>query len=233
MKIAILGYGKMGKTIERFAVQKGHSIVYKSGSDFIEGTLSEADVAIEFSTPKTAATNILACFDLGIPVVSGTTGWLDAFEEILRKCEDCNGSFVYASNFSIGMNLFFKLNAYASTLLSPWKEYKVSIEEIHHTQKKDAPSGSAISLAKGIIQHSNKVGWKLGKATDNEIEITAKRIEDVKGTHIVSYESPIDSLSLKHEAHSRDGFAVGAIIAAEWLQNKKGVYTMDDVLQIK
>jgi len=157
MKIAILGYGKMGKTIERFAVQKGHSVVYKSGSDFVEGVLSEADVAIEFSTPKTAVTNIATCFDLGIPVVSGTTGWLDAFEEVVRKCEDCNGSFIYASNFSIGMNLFFKLNAYASTLLSPWKEYKVSIDEIHHTQKKDAPSGSAISLAKGIIQHSNKV----------------------------------------------------------------------------
>lgn len=233
MKIAILGYGKMGKTIERFAVQKGHSVVFKSGGDFFEGTLSEADVAIEFSTPKTAVTNITSCFDLGIPVVSGTTGWLDSYSEMVIKCEDCNGSFIYASNFSIGMNLFFKINAFAATLLSRWKEYDVSIEEIHHTQKKDAPSGTAISLAEGIIQQSSKESWKLGKADEHEIEIIAKRIEEVKGTHIVSYKSHIDSISLKHEAHSRDGFAMGAIIAAEWLQNKKGVYTMDDVLQIK
>lgn len=232
MKLALLGYGKMGKTIERIAMKKGHEIVYKCGSTLEEGVLSEAEVAIEFSAPTSAAKNIITCFELGIPVVSGTTGWLESFDEVLNKCRSCNVGFIYASNFSIGMNLFLKLNSYAATLLSPWKEYKISIDETHHIQKKDAPSGTAISLAQGIIQHSDKINWKLGKADENVIEITANRVEDVKGTHTVHYRSEIDSISLTHEAHSRDGFAIGSLIAAEWILNKKGVYTMDDVLRI-
>lgn len=232
MKLALLGYGKMGKTIERIAIKRGHEIVYKCGSTSEHGKLSDADVAIEFSTPKSAVKNISSCFDIGIPVVSGTTGWLDSFDEVMNKCRNSNTGFIYASNFSIGMNLFFKLNTYAATLLSPWKDYKVTIDETHHIHKKDAPSGTAISLAHGIIQNSDKVDWKLGKGKENVIEISANRIEDVKGTHTVHYRSEIDSISLTHEAHSRDGFAIGALIAAEWILNKKGVFTMEDVLRI-
>ncbi len=233
MKLALLGYGKMGKTIERLAIEKGHSIVFKSTASTAEGDLEDADAAIEFSTPGAAVKNISTCLDKGIPVVSGTTGWLAHYKEIINKCKACNGSFIYASNFSVGVNLFFSLNEYAAKILEHWKEYDVSIEEIHHTQKKDAPSGTAISLAEGIIEHSNKKDWKLSDDVhEDEIEITSKRIDDVKGTHIVSYTSQIDTISLKHEAHSRDGFAIGAILAAEWLQHKKGVYSMRDVLQI-
>ncbi|PKA83803.1 dihydrodipicolinate reductase [Ulvibacter sp. MAR_2010_11] len=233
MKIALLGYGKMGKTIERLATEKGHTVVYRSSSDTTEGNLSEAEAAIEFSTPEVAVQNITSCLENGIPVISGTTGWLDAYPKMVKLCEARNGSFIYASNFSVGVNLFFSLNEYAARLMQPWKDYQVSMEEIHHTEKKDAPSGTAITLAEGIIKHSNKTGWKLDSASDEKIVITAKRISDVKGTHIVSYASEIDTISLKHEAHSRDGFAIGAILAAEWLQHKKGVYSMKDVLQIQ
>ncbi len=230
MKIAILGYGKMGKTIERLALQKGHSIVFKSTSKTNTPNLSEADVALEFSSPDSAINNITLCLENNIPVVSGTTGWLDHYDEIIKLCENRNGSFVYASNFSIGVNLFFKINEYVAKLLQPWKEYNVSIEEIHHTQKKDAPSGTAISLAEGIIKHSDKKDWKLDAETDQDIKIHAQRIHDEKGTHIINYDSNIDSISIKHKAHSREGFALGAIIAAEWLIDKKGFYTMKDVL---
>ena len=233
MKIALLGYGKMGKTIERLALKKGHSIVYKSTSSSEEGALENADVAIEFSTPETVVENIKSCFENGIPVVSGTTGWLDQYDEMLKLCEARNGSFIYASNFSVGVNLFFNLNEYAAKLMADWKDYTVSIEEIHHTQKKDAPSGTAISIAEGIIKNSEQSGWKLGKGNAHEIDITAHRVDDVKGTHMVNYKSEIDTISLKHEAHSRDGFAMGAILAAEWLQHKKGVYSMRDVLQLQ
>lgn len=233
MKIALLGYGKMGKTIERLAVAKGHSIVFKSSSASEEGDLRSANVAIEFSTPETAVKHITTCFENGIPVISGTTGWLEHYNEMLKLCEARNGSFIYASNFSIGVNLFFNLNEHVAKLMAPWKEYTVSIEEIHHTQKKDAPSGTAISIAEGIVKNSAKTGWKLGEAAVDEIAVTAKRIDDIKGTHIVRYASEVDSISLKHEAHSRDGFAIGAILAAEWIQHKKGVYSMRDVLQIQ
>jgi 4-hydroxy-tetrahydrodipicolinate reductase len=233
MKIALLGYGKMGKTIERLALEKGHSIVFKSASALKEGKLELADVAIEFSTPNVVVENISSCFDKGVPIVSGTTGWLEQYKEMLKLCELSNGSFIYASNFSVGVNLFFALNEYAAKLMTTWKEYTVSIEEIHHTQKKDAPSGTAISIADGIIKNSAKRGWQLGEGTEHDIEIAAQRIDDVKGTHMVNYTSEIDTISLKHEAHSRDGFALGAILAAEWLQNKKGVYSMRDVLQIQ
>lgn len=232
MKLALLGYGKMGKTIETIAQAKGHEIVYKKGSDFTEGTLAKADVAIEFSIPEAAVSNIEACLKNNIPVVSGTTGWLSEYAEIVKLCEIRNGSFIYASNFSIGVNLFFSINEYAAKLLAPWKEYAVSIEEIHHTQKKDAPSGTAISIAEGIIKNSNKKHWTLEASSADSIPIVAKREGAIKGTHIVDYSSEIDTISLKHEAHTRDGFAKGAILAAEWLANKKGVYEMKDVLGI-
>ncbi|MDT0554454.1 4-hydroxy-tetrahydrodipicolinate reductase [Patiriisocius hiemis] len=232
MKIALLGYGKMGKKIEELAKQAGHTIVYKKGSSLEEGSLNKADVAIEFSVPETAVANITRCFEEGIPVVSGTTGWLDHYKKINTICKNCNGSFIYASNFSVGVNLFFKLNEFAAKLLAPWDEYEVSMEEIHHIEKKDAPSGTAISLAEGIMEHSNKENWTLENPSEKEIEITAKRIKDVKGTHTIMYDSTIDCIRLTHEAHSRDGFAKGAILAASWLQDKKGIYTMQDVLGI-
>ena len=239
MKIALLGYGKMGKTIERLALEKGHSIVFKSTSESSEGNFEEADVAIEFSSPEAAVSNISKALEAGIPVVSGTTGWLEKYDKIVKICQMRDGSFITASNFSIGVNLFFSINEYAAKLMAPWKEYNVSVEEIHHLQKKDAPSGTAITIAEGILKQSEKKAWKLdtsdlsAEAEENILNITAKREEDVKGTHIVSYESKIDTISLKHEAHSRDGFALGAILAAEFLKDKKGIFTMKDVLGLK
>ncbi len=232
MNIALLGYGKMGKTIEHLATKKGHSIVFSSSGTSTEGNLADAEVALEFSTPETAVENITLCLENNIPVVSGTTGWLDRYSEVLKICERRNGSFVYASNFSIGVNLFFSLNEHLARLMKPWTEYNVAIEEIHHTQKKDAPSGTAITIAEGILKHSEKDRWKLDSADKNDLNISAKRINDVKGTHMVNYFSELDTLSIKHEAHSRDGFALGAILAAEWLIGKKGVFTMKDVLEI-
>lgn len=233
MKIALLGYGKMGKTIERLAVEMGHSVVFKNTSDWSEGNLEDADVAIEFSVPESAVANISKVLEVGIPIVSGTTGWTEDLPEMVKLCEVRNGSFIYASNFSIGVNLFFSINEYAAKLISKWKEYDVSIEEIHHTEKKDAPSGTAISLAEQVLEYSDKKAWKLDAKSDDELKITSIRESDVKGTHIVAYESAIDTVSLKHEAHSREGFAKGAILAAEWLMGKKGVYTMKDVLGIR
>lgn len=233
MKIALLGYGKMGKTIEKLATEKGHEIVFKSTKDWQEGTLETAEVAIEFSSPEAAVTNISLCFKKGIPVVCGTTGWLAQYAEIIKQCESSNGSFIYASNFSVGVNLFFELNRYFAKLMQPWKDYVPSITEIHHTQKKDAPSGTAISLAEDVLSFSEKTKWSLDAQNQMELPIKAVREGDVKGTHIVSYNAAIDSLSIKHEAHTRDGFALGAILAAEWLQGKKGVYSMKEVLNVK
>ncbi len=233
MKIALLGYGKMGKIIETLAKQKGHKIVFTASRSTSEGKLTDADVAIEFSTPEAAVTNLTACFENGIPVVSGTTGWLKEYDNMLNLCEARNGSFIYASNFSVGVNLFFKINEQLAALMAPWKEYHVDVEEIHHTEKKDAPSGTAITIAEGILPHSDKQNWQLDASEENMLSISAKRIDDVKGTHIVSYTSEIDTISIKHEAHSREGFAKGAILAAEWLVNRKGVFTMRDVLGLE
>ncbi len=233
MNLALLGYGKMGKVIERLAIEKGHTIVFKKSSSTSEGDLTKADAAIEFSTPEVAVANLKRCFEARIPVVSGTTGWLKHYSEIIKFCEESNGSFIYASNFSVGVNLFFNLNEKLAKLMAPWKAYEVSVSEIHHTQKKDAPSGTAISIAEGILKYSDKKDWKLNTSQEDIIAINAERIEDVKGTHEVFYTSEIDTISIKHEAHSRDGFAIGAILAAEWLQTKKGIFTMKDVLNIK
>lgn len=232
MKIALLGYGKMGKTIEKLALEKGHSVVFISTSNSSEGNIEDAEVAIEFSTPEAAFHNISKALKVGIPVVSGTTGWLVSYREIVKLCEDRNGSFIYASNFSVGVNLFFSINDYAAKLMSKWKDYDVSVEEIHHTEKKDAPSGTAITIAEGILQYSEKKDWQLDDEGKDHLKITAKREANVKGTHIVEYESSIDTISLSHEAHSRDGFASGAILAAEFLKDRKGIFTMKQVLGI-
>ncbi|MCC8361401.1 4-hydroxy-tetrahydrodipicolinate reductase [Salinimicrobium sediminilitoris] len=230
MKIALLGYGKMGKTIERLAVERGHEIVLKISDDIEKADLQKADVAIDFSVPDAAFKNITTCFEKQVPVVSGTTGWLKQYDKAVEICNENEAAFIYASNFSLGVNLFFELNRNLAKLMSKFPEYKVAIEEIHHTQKLDAPSGTAITLAEQIMENSEKTGWQLDKAADNEIPVTAKRIENVPGTHTISYNSEVDTIKIEHIAHSRDGFALGAIIAAEWLQNKKGVYSMKDVL---
>lgn len=230
MKIALLGYGRMGKTIERLAVDRGHEIVYRIKDDVANYDLSKADVAIDFSVPDAAFHNITTCFEQQVPVISGTTGWLEKYDEAVRLCEEHKGGFIYASNFSLGVNLFFELNRKLAEMMRPFKDYSVSIEEIHHTQKLDAPSGTAITLAEQIIASTDKKGWKLDHAREGEIPITAKRIENVPGTHMVSYDSKIDSINIEHIAHSREGFALGAIVAAEWLKDRTGVFTMKDVL---
>lgn len=231
MKIAIIGYGKMGKTIERLALEKGHEIVYKRTTSSNFGNIKDAQVAIEFSNPDAAVSNISECLETQIPVVCGTTGWLDKYSFIQKKCEECNGSFIYASNFSIGVNLFFQANEYLAKLMQPFKEYVPNMTEIHHTQKLDAPSGTAITLAEGILPYTEKSNWALKEnATNNDVAIDAIREGTVKGTHIINYESKVDRISIQHEAHTRDGFALGALLAAEWLIDKKGVFTMKDVL---
>jgi 4-hydroxy-tetrahydrodipicolinate reductase len=232
MKIALLGYGKMGKVIEKNALDRGHEIVLKkTESNTFEG-LEKADVAIDFSIPNAAVCNIKQCFDTNIPVVCGTTGWLEHYPEMVSLCNAKNGSFIYSSNFSLGVNIFFELNTYLAKIMTNLEQYKVSMEEIHHTQKLDAPSGTAISLANGIIENSKYLSWTLENPTENQIKIDAKRIENVPGTHSVFYDSSVDQIEIKHTAHSREGFALGAVIAAEWLQNKKGVFTMKDVLNL-
>ena len=233
MKIALLGYGKMGKIVEKLAVKKGHTIVSRINQYSSKEEILKADIAIEFSTPQAAVSNIKFCLENNIPIVSGTTGWLAHYDKMIKLCENRNGSFIYASNFSIGVNLFFSINEYVSNLMEPWKDYQVSIEEVHHNQKLDIPSGTAVTLAEGIIRNSDKKNWELNGTEAENINITAKRINDIKGTHIINYDSNIDTISIKHEAHSRDGFALGAILAAEWLVDKKGIFTMKDVLQIK
>lgn len=230
MKIALLGYGKMGKTIERLAWDRGHEIVYKIKNDIAAFDLSKVDVAIDFSVPDAAFENITTCFKQQVPVISGTTGWLDKYEEAVEICKKNNGAFIYASNFSLGVNLFFELNKKLAEMMSSFPDYSVAIEEIHHTQKLDAPSGTAISLAEQIIEKTDRKGWSLNRAEQGEIPITAKRIENVPGTHVITYDSPVDTIKIEHIARSRDGFALGAIVAAEWIQNKKGVFSMKDVL---
>lgn len=232
MKIALLGYGKMGKVIERIALERGHEIVLRKTSTSTYEGLENAAVAIDFSIPDSAVCNIKQCFDTNIPVVCGTTGWLEHYNEMVALCEYKNGSFIYGSNFSLGVNVFFELNAYLAKMMANLKQYNVSMEEIHHTQKLDAPSGTAISLAKGIIENSDYTGWTLDNPSEKDILIDAKRIENVPGTHSVFYDSSVDQIEIKHTAHSREGFALGAVIAAEWLANKKGVFTMKDVLSL-
>ncbi|RPD98830.1 4-hydroxy-tetrahydrodipicolinate reductase [Aureibaculum marinum] len=234
MKIALFGYGKMGKTIERIALERGHTIVAKIDVDSKDYELSEVDVAIDFSVPSVAFSNINLCFSKNIPIVSGTTGWLKDFGKAVKNCEKHNGAFIYASNYSLGVNLFFELNTQLAKLMKDFNDYTISLEETHHTQKLDAPSGTAITLAEGIIEQTTKEKWSLGVTEDEHtIPIVSKRIENVPGTHVVSYTSSIDEIEISHTAKNRDGFALGAVIAAEWLKDKKGVFTMKDVLGLK
>lgn len=223
----------MGKVIERIALERGHEIVMrKSGNDTFEG-LENADVAIDFSIPDAAVTNISTCLNSNMPVISGTTGWLDNYDKMVSLCEEKSGAFIYGSNFSLGVNIFFELNNHLAKIMSKFSQYKVTMEEVHHTQKLDAPSGTAITLAKGIIDNSDYSSWALENAKNDEILIEAKRIENVPGTHTVIYNSEVDAIEIKHIAHNREGFALGAVIAAEWIQDKKGVFTMKDVLDLK
>jgi 4-hydroxy-tetrahydrodipicolinate reductase len=233
MKIALLGYGKMGKVIERIALERGHEIVLKKDEFNTYDGLSTADVAIDFSIPTAAVDNISNCFHANVPVVSGTTGWLEHYAEMEALCNEKQGAFISSSNFSLGVNIFFEINEYLAKIMAQFDSYKVTMEEIHHTQKLDAPSGTAISLAKGVIENSNYANWTLDQANSNEIHIEANRIGDVPGTHTVTYDSIVDSIELKHTAHNREGFALGAVIAAEWLAGKTGIYSMKDVLNLK
>lgn len=232
MKIALLGYGKMGKIIEQIALSRGHDIVIRATKDS-QYTITDADVAIEFSVPNAAVENISNCINHQIPVVSGTTGWLEHYNELVSLCKEKNGAFLYASNFSLGVNIFFEINKQLAKIMSQFEQYQVSMEEIHHTQKLDKPSGTAISLAEGIIkEHSTYSDWKLDETSENNIPIFSKRLPEVPGTHTISYTSKVDTITISHEAHSREGFALGAVLAAEWIKNKKGVFSMKDVLNI-
>ena len=234
MKIALLGYGKMGQVIERIALERGHEIVLKKDEFNTYEGLEKADVAIDFSVPAAAVAIISASFNTNVPVVSGTTGWLEHYDEMIALCEEKNGGFISSSNFSLGVNLFFELNSYLSKIMAPYDSYKVTMEEIHHIHKLDAPSGTAITLAEGVMEHSNYSKWTMDASPkENELHIEAIRTGEVPGTHTVTYNSPIVAIEIKHTAHNREGFALGAVIAAEWLAGKQGVFTMKDVLNFK
>ena len=241
MRIALLGYGKMGKMIERIAVSRGHQVVLVVDLDIRADCsveqLRQADVAIEFTTPAVAVDNYKWCMDAGVPVVSGTTGWLDRWEEVVGYCREKGGGFFYASNFSIGVNIFFRLNKYLAKMMDNFRDYKIFIEETHHIHKLDAPSGTAITLAEGIIKnHSAYRSWKLYQGEElgeDVLPVAAKRIGEVPGIHGVTYKSAVDEIEIRHSAFSREGFAQGAVFAAEFLLGKKGVYGMDDLLSDK
>ena len=238
MNIAILGYGKMGKEIEKIALKRNHKapliIDIDNQSDLTPENLSDVDVAIDFSIPESSWSNIMLCFDANTPVVSGTTGWLDKFDKVISICKEKEQTFFYASNFSLGVNIFFQLNIKLAGMMNSFSDYDISIEEIHHTQKLDAPSGTAIKLADDITSVLNRKNkWELNKASESDsIEITAIRKENITGIHTITYNSPMDFIEIKHSAKSRKGFAMGAILAAEFIKDKKGYFTMNDLLQI-
>ncbi len=232
MNIGLFGYGKMGKMIEKIAIQRNHSIIARADVDTKEIDFTSMDMAIDFSSPEAAFTNIKNCLENNVPVISGTTGWLKDYDKVISLCKEKNGAFIYASNFSLGVNLFFELNCYLAKMMGNLHQYKVSIEETHHLQKLDAPSGTAITLAESIIENSDYEGWQMEKSRDQHVPIISKRIANEYGTHVVSYESLVDEIVIKHKAHNRQGFALGAIVAAEWLNGKEGVFTMKDVLNL-
>lgn len=237
MKIALLGYGKMGKEIEKIAISRGHEIVLKIGvdnlSDLTEANLKQVDVAIEFSTPDTAYSNIQLCFTSNVPVVVGTTGWLDKIDDCINQTKEGKGLF-YASNFSVGVNVFFEINRKLAELMNPYPDYKIEMEEIHHTQKLDAPSGTAITLAEGVIEGIDDVSGWTNEATETKsnVGIISKRIEKVPGTHVVTYENEIDEIYIRHTAHNRKGFALGAVLASEFMVGKSGFFGMKDLLGV-
>ena len=236
MKIALIGYGKMGHAIEEIALQRGHEIVLKVGIENVQDNtidnIKKADVAIEFTGPEVAFDNVIRCIEAGVPVVSGSTGWLQRFEEAKAFCNKKNGALLYASNYSVGVNIFFAINKKLAELMAPHKEYDVSLTEIHHTQKKDAPSGTAITLAESILQSIDQKKKWVNEASNKseELQIISERIDPAPGTHTITYTSDIDDIEIKHTAHNRKGFATGAVLAAEFLHNKKGIYNMSDVL---
>lgn len=246
MKVALLGYGKMGQIIERFALERGHEVVLKINADNLDdlnkSNLSKADVAIDFSAPDAAISNIYACFEANLPIVVGTTGWYGQLQEVKNECLSSNNTLLYGSNFSIGVNIFFHVNKVLAKLMSNFPAYDVQVEEIHHTQKLDSPSGTAMTIAEGIIEElEGKTEWVnelVGSPFEDVIKkeqvlIESHRIENVPGTHTVVYSSEVDDIELKHTAHSRAGFALGAIVAAEWLQNKQGFYNIADIFNFK
>ena len=231
MKIALLGYGKMGQVIERIALERGHEIILKKDENNTFDGLPNAYVAIDFSVPMAAVENISSCFHANVPVVSGTTGWLEHYDDMAQLCTAKNGGFISSSNFSLGVNIFFEINEYLAKIMSKFDSYSVEMEEIHHTQKLDAPSGTAISLAKGVIENSSYTEWTLENPSPNQIHIETKRLGTIPGTHTVTYNSAVDAIEIKHTAHNREGFALGAVIAAEWIVGKQGIFTMKDVLE--
>lgn len=237
MKIALIGYGKMGKEIEQILIARGHTIPLiidlNNTNDLDAAHLQKVDVAIEFTTPSTAYGNVVKCLEAGVPVVCGTTAWLDKLPEVEQLCKEKNGAFFYASNYSIGVNIFFEINRRLAQLMNRFGEYDVTIEETHHTQKKDAPSGTAVTLAEGVLENlDRKQKWVCGTTTvPEELEIVAIRRSVVPGTHTVTYESDVDALSITHMAKSRRGFALGAVLAAEFLHGKTGIFSMKDLMQ--
>ena len=236
MKIGLIGYGKMGKEIEKIAISKGHNIVLKSTSSnpATRNQIQQCDAIIEFTNPHSAASNIELCINANVPVVIGSTGWYEKLEPIIQKTKMNNSTILYSTNFSIGVNLFFSFNAYIANIMKNHPEYTPQIHEIHHLQKLDAPSGTAITTAEVIIKNNGMKGWEQEhNSSKDKLLITHSRIDNVPGTHAVTYKSQIDDISISHIAHNRKGFAAGALLAAEWIINKKGVFTMQDVLNIK
>lgn len=236
MNIALIGYGKMGKAIEEIAVQRGHTVVLKIDetnlADFTAENLSKADVAIEFTGPHSALQNVISTINAGTPLVCGSTGWTDHIEEVNTLVKEKNGSFLYASNFSVGVNIFFEINKRLAALMSQHKEYEVILEETHHTQKKDAPSGTAITLAEQVLAEITRKKQWVNDLSDNpeDLEIISQRIDPAPGTHSVKYASAIDDIEIIHTAHNRKGFATGAVLAAEYIHNKQGIFNMKNVL---
>jgi 4-hydroxy-tetrahydrodipicolinate reductase len=236
MNIALIGYGKMGKAIETIALEKGHQIVLKididNAADFNQENISKADIAIEFTGPHSAFENVMKCLELGIPVVCGSTGWLDKFEIATNYCQEKKGALLYASNYSIGVNLFFEINKYVAQLMSAQKEYNVVMEEIHHTQKKDAPSGTAITLAEQVLAAIQQKKQWINEASNHpeDLSIISKRIDPAPGTHTIKYTSAVDDIEIIHTAHNRVGFAGGAVLAAEFIHGKQGIFSMKEVL---
>jgi len=246
MNIALIGYGKMGQIIERFAIERGHEIVLKISVDNQEdltiSNLRKADVAIDFSTPDAAINNIYTCFDANVPVVVGTTGWYGQLQEVKNACIADNQSLLYGSNFSIGVNLFFHISEVLAKMMNNYPAYEVQVEEIHHTQKLDSPSGTAMTIAEGIIENLDRKSEWVNELAGNELTdvlkkdqllIASERIENVPGTHTVVYSSEVDEIEIKHTAHSRAGFALGAVVAAEWLEDKQGFYNISDIFNFK
>ncbi|HWR32311.1 MAG TPA: 4-hydroxy-tetrahydrodipicolinate reductase [Chitinophagaceae bacterium] len=236
MKLALIGYGKMGKAIEEVALHRKHEVVIKIDQpnlhEFIKENLQKADVAIEFTSPHSALENVRKCLEFGIPVVCGSTGWTEHLDEMKKLCAENLGAFIYSSNYSVGVNIFFEVNKKLAALMAPHKEYEVILEETHHTQKKDAPSGTAITLAEQILEYIKRKKQWVNDLSDNpeDLEIISQRIDPAPGTHSIKYSSAIDNIEIIHTAHNRKGYATGAVLAAEFLKDKKGFFSMKDVL---